>query len=208
MKKIEAAALPGPLDRVALFLLAHERLTARGYQAIGIDHFALPADELAVAQRAGALHRNFMGYTTLPGVSLIGLGMSAISELPDRYVQQRAKLSHWWSAVEAGHSAVEKGCSLSAEDQLRRDAINALMCNLELRWSALEARHPDARRRLAPGLERLAPMIDEGLALLTDEGVFIPPRGRLLVRNAAMAFDAYLDAPSGGPARPRYSQTV
>ena len=207
MRRIEADALPGPLDRAELFLRAHAVLTDAGYQAVGMDHFALPDDALASAQRAGQLHRNFMGYTTHRDQQLIGLGMSAISELGDRYVQQKSKLSHWWTAVESGARVIEKGAMLTDEDKLRRDVIYAIMCNFEVRAADIEARHPvqfwahfaDDR----PGLEALA---GEGLVELDANGVFVPPHARLLVRNVAMCFDPSLRAPrSGGP---RFSSTV
>ena len=207
MKRIEAAALPGPLERAELFLAAHAALLDAGYQAVGMDHFALPDDDLAVAQRAGALHRYFMGYTTHRDQQLIGLGMSSISELGDRYVQQKSKLSHWWKAVEADGPVVEKGVMLTPDDLLHREVIYAVMCNFEISAAALAERHQvdlwsyfnDAR----PALEALAA---EGLVELDAAGLRVPPRARLLVRNVAMCFDPSLRgaAPSG----PRFSSTV
>lgn len=207
MKKMEAEALPGPVDRARLFLLAHERLTAAGYQAIGLDHFALPDDELAVAQRERRLHRNFMGYTTCPDHDLVGIGMSAISELGPTYVQQKVKLSDWWRAIESGSSTVEKGARLTAEDLLRREVINRIMCNFVVPYAVVEARHGiDFRAHFANELAALEPLEAEGLVARGADGLRVPDGARLLVRNVAMAFDAYL-APAA-PGRPRYSQTV
>lgn len=206
-KKIDAAALPGPVDRVALFLLAHRLLTGAGYQAIGMDHFALVDDGLSRAQRAGDLHRNFMGYTTQPGGRLVGLGMSAISELPDLYVQQHSKLSTWWKAVEAGAPVQERGIVLTAEDQLRRDLINALMCNFRVDLAAFGQAHGlDFQEHFALELSELGPLIEDGLLEHKDGLLEVPLRGRLLVRNVAMVFDPWLRAPAA--AGPRFSQTV
>lgn len=206
-KKIDAAALPGPAARTALFFAAHDRLTAAGYQAIGMDHFALPDDELATAQRAGALHRNFMGYTTRPGGTLLGLGMSAISETPSLYAQQEPKLARWWRAVEGDGPVMHRGVRVSAQDRLVRAVIYGLMCNFQVDLAAICADYGADPARFAPALASLAPMVDDGLVALEGHAVRVTPRGRLLVRNVAMAFDPSLSAPraSGGP---RFSQTV
>jgi oxygen-independent coproporphyrinogen III oxidase len=205
--KLDPAAIPTPLQRVELFLLAHEMLTERGYLPIGLDHFALPDDELSVAWRERRLHRNFMGYTTMRDVPVIGLGMSAISELPDQYMQQTVRLSRWWNAVEKGESVVEKGCHVTAEDRLRRDVINGLMCNLEVRFSVIEERWGvNFKDHFADALAALEGMQEEGLVEVSDEAVTVTSSGRLLVRNVAMPFDAHLKRRSGDG--PRFSQTV
>jgi oxygen-independent coproporphyrinogen-3 oxidase len=205
-KKLDPAAIPTPLQRVELFLLAHEMLTERGYLPIGLDHFALPDDELSVAWRERRLHRNFMGYTTMRDVPVIGLGMSAITELPDQYVQQTVRLSRWWKAVENRESVVEKGCHLTVEDRLRRDVINSLMCNLEVRFSVIEERWGvHFKEHFAEALAALESMQEEGLVEVTDDAVTVTSSGRLLVRNVAMPFDAHLKRPGSGP---RFSQTV
>lgn len=205
-KKIVQSDLPTPVERMELFLLAHRLLTEVGYQAIGMDHFALESDDLAVAQREERLHRNFMGYTTRPDLEMIGLGMSAISELDGVYVQEHSHLADWWRAVEQGAPMLEKGCALSDEDRLRRDVIFALMCNLVVVKSAVEAKHGLAfDEHFADELARLAPLADEGLVELGADRVQVTPLGRLLVRNVAMVFDPYLQKPATGP---RFSQTV
>jgi len=206
MKQLDASALPGPVERARLFLLAHERLTAAGYQAIGLDHFALPEDELAVAQREERLHRNFMGYTTRPGLDLVGLGMSAISEFQASFVQQKVKLAPWWRAVEEGQPVTEKALVLSAEDQLRREVISRIMCNFVLPYAAIEAAHGVSfEAHFAEALADLAPLEADGLVERRADRLVVTEKGRLLVRNVAMCFDAYLAAPSTGP---RFSQTV
>ncbi len=205
MRRIDATTLPDPPQRMALFLLAHQMLTERGYQAIGMDHFALPDDELAVAQRHARLHRNFMGYTTRPDLPLIGLGMSAISELGDTYVQVRAKLSRWWQAIEKGEPLIEKGMRLSAEDLLRRDVISRLMCNFTVPLTAIEQRHGiDFGEHFAGEWAALAPLEGDGLVERHPDRIDVTDTGRLLVRNVAMVFDAYLGRKTGR----RFSQTV
>lgn len=205
--RIDADALPGPVARARLFLNAHQSLLAAGYVAIGMDHFALPDDELAIARRAGTLHRNFMGYTTHAELPLIGLGMSAISEFPDLYVQQRTKLSRWWTAIEGGtEPLIEKAGRVSAADRLRRDAIQSLMCNLRVDLDAVSARHGADPTVFDPALARMAALEADGLVVRDGRSLSVPDSRALLVRNVAMALDPRMDSPSEGG--PRYSSTV
>lgn len=202
-RKIDPDTLPGPAEKLGLYLLALEVLTDAGYQAIGMDHFALPEDELAVAQREERLHRNFMGYTTHADLELVGLGMSAISELAGVYAQQQPGLGRWYRAVEKGEGLVEKGCTLTAEDRLRREVIERLMCNFLVPFAVVGERHGvDFERHFARELANLAPLEEEGLVERHPGRIVVTPLGRLFVRNVAMAFDAYLDR--GG----RFSRTV
>ncbi|MEL6349678.1 MAG: oxygen-independent coproporphyrinogen III oxidase [Myxococcota bacterium] len=210
MKKIDANALPGPLSRAGLYLQAQTRMQDAGYVPIGLDHFALPEDDLAQAQQEERLHRNFMGYTTLPDVDLIGLGMSAISEINGEYVQQRSKLARWWRAAEGvdDTALIERGWSMTDEDRLRKHVIYALMCNLVVSIPDVEARFGVRfHEHFADALARLHPMMDEGLMVFGDDALRVTERGRLLVRNAAMPFDAYLKRKTAGQP-PRFSQTV
>ena len=133
--------------------------------------------------------------------------MSAISELPDLYVQQHSKLSTWWKAVEAGAPVQERGIVLTAEDQLRRDLINALMCNFRVDLATFGQAHGlDFQEHFALELSELGPLIEDGLLEHKDGLLEVPLRGRLLVRNVAMVFDPWLRAPAA--AGPRFSQTV
>ena len=208
-KLIDGDSLPDPVQRVDLFLQAHRRLVDAGYEAIGLDHFALPDDELSVAQREGRLHRNFMGYTTRPGLELIGVGMSAISELRGAYVQEKSRLGRWERAVESGAPSIEKGCTLTAEDHLRRDVINALMCNFRVRIAEIEGMHGvDFREHFASEIEALEPLEAQGLVERDTDEIRVTDLGRLLVRNVAMTFDAYLRGPAARADKPRFSQTV
>lgn len=205
-RQIRAEDLPDPVARMELFLLAHRRLTEAGYQAIGMDHFALRDDALALAQREERLHRNFMGYTTHAELPLLGLGMSAISELDGLYAQEHSHLAGWWRAAEQGEPILEKGCVLSAEDRLRRDVIFGLMCNFTLDKAAVSARHGvDFDAHFASELARLAPLEDEGLVERHPDRLRVTELGRLLVRNVAMVFDPSLQKPTD---KPRFSQTV
>jgi oxygen-independent coproporphyrinogen-3 oxidase len=206
-KKIDAATLPGPVDRAQLFLDAHAALLAAGYVAIGMDHFALPDDELALARKAGTLHRNFMGYTTHSELPLIGLGMSAISEFPDLYVQQRTKLSRWWKAIEAGDEPlIEKAGRVSAADRLRRDAIQSLMCNLKVDLEAVARRHGADPFLFDADLARMDSLEADGLVRRSGRTLVVPDDRALLVRNVAMVLDPRMSGEkSSGP---RYSSTV
>lgn len=202
-RRLEAYGLPGPRERAELALSLHAQLHAAGYQSIGFDHFARQDDELAVAARERRLHRNFMGYTTRPELALIGLGVSAISEIDGCYAQQRGQLGAWWRAVESGAPVIERGCLLSRDDRLIREIIMGLMCNLTLPFGAIELKYDvDVRSRFAAELAALRALEDEGLVELGPDHVTVTELGRLLVRNVAMVFDPAASAPG------RYSPTV
>ena len=212
-RALDESALPGPVDRAALFLAAQELLEEAGYVPIGLDHFARADDALAVALGQGTLRRDFMGYTDRPHAPMIGLGPSSISELPKtaagpaRFAQQKSKLAAWWRSVEKGEPLLERGILLTDEDRLRSDLIEELMCNLALDLDALGARYGlDLREHLKDELHALQPMAEEGLIQWSDAGFRVPDSHRLLVRNVAMVFDAYLKKPA--PEGPRFSQTV
>lgn len=181
--KIDATALPGPEERVALFQRAADRLVAAGWAPIGLDHFALPHDELARAARAGTLSRDFMGHTDRVA-PLIGLGPSAISEIGPLYAQQPADLGPWYRAVEGGDTLpVTRGHRLGADEVLRRRAIRELMSQLRL------------PRPFPEGADaRLAPWVERGVVTVDDAGLEVPERARMLLRNVASCFDATLDA--------------
>jgi oxygen-independent coproporphyrinogen-3 oxidase len=203
-RKLDGPDLPDARGRLELLLLAHRTLADAGYVAIGFDHFALPDDALAVAAREGTLHRDFMGYTERPRSALVGLGTSAISETDGWFLQQDPVLGSWWRTIEAGGTPVHKGLALSRDDRLRRDAILALTCNGRLDLDDLGARHDvDARIALADGLRAVQPLAREGIVDVDADGITVTDRGRLLVRNVAMAFDAYLQ-----PDASRFSRVI
>jgi oxygen-independent coproporphyrinogen III oxidase len=201
-RRIDAADLPSPETRLALLQLAIERLTAAGYAYIGMDHFALPDDELARAQQRGGLHRNFMGYTTHADSDLVGLGVSAISHVGDTFSQNPRDLPSWEAALDEGRLPVVRGMRLDEDDQLRADLIQALMCQGEIPVAALERRYAiDFADYFADALQRLQPLVDDGLVVLAKGTIRATSRGRLLLRNIAMCFDRYLHLPTDAPSR-------
>ena len=194
-RQIDTADLPGPEARLTLLQLAVERLGAGGYRYIGMDHFALPGDDLARAQEDGRLHRNFMGYTTHAGCDLIGLGASAISHIGDSYSQNHREISKWEAALAQDQLPVARGLELGADDLARADAIQQLMCRGEIDIATLERHHGiEFRTYFAPALQRLRPLIKDGLASADVTHIRATPRGRLLLRVLAMCFDRYLPA--------------
>ena len=196
-KQIEAADLPSPGTKLALLQLAIEKLTDAGYAYIGMDHFSLPDDDLAQAQARGGLHRNFMGYTTHADSDLIGLGVSAISHIGDSYSQNPRDLPSWQSAIDDGHLPVFRGMQLSEDDQLRADLIQQLMCQGEIPINALERRYGiEFESYFAQALQRLQPLVADGLVRREEGRILVSAQGRLLLRNIAMCFDRYLDQPA------------
>jgi oxygen-independent coproporphyrinogen-3 oxidase len=211
--QIEERDLPDPATKLALLQLAIEKLTAAGYQHIGMDHFALPDDDLSLAQASGNLHRNFMGYTTHVECDLIGLGVSAISHVGDSFSQNPRDLPGWEIAVDRGQAPVWRGLELSTDDCIRADVIQQLMCNASVDISAIERRHDiDFWQYFASSLVRLGELSDDGLVEFNDLRVSATSRGRLLLRIIAMCFDGYLKTsvpdPNAAAARPRYSRVI
>jgi oxygen-independent coproporphyrinogen-3 oxidase len=185
-RRLPLAELPSAPLKLELFQAAHDDLTAAGYRAIGMDHFALPGDELALAVERRALGRDFQGYTSERAPHTVALGMSAISNLGDAYAQNYKSLAAYEAAIESGRLATERGLALDAEDQRRRDVIHALMCNFEVDLGADGARH------FARELQALGGLAGDGLVQLDGGRITVTPLGRLFVRNVAMVFDAYL----------------
>jgi oxygen-independent coproporphyrinogen-3 oxidase len=208
-RQIEAADLPTPEAKLGLLQLAIEKLTAAGYVYIGMDHFALPDDELARAQARGGLHRNFMGYTTHADSDLVGLGVSAISHIGDSFSQNPRDLPTWQAAIDEGRLPVFRGMRLDEDDQLRADLIQRLMCQGEVPIRALERRYAiDFHGYFAAALDRLAPLVADGLVRIEEERIHVTSRGRLLLRNIAMCFDRYLDQPATVAAPARFSRAI
>jgi oxygen-independent coproporphyrinogen-3 oxidase len=205
----EREDLPDPATRLRILVAAIRRLLAAGYVHVGLDHFAKPDDELARAQRAGTLRRNFMGYTTRAGVDLVGLGPSAISELHSAYAQSQRDLEAWEGALAAHGLATLRGHRLSGDDQERRWVIQRLLCDAAVEAAAFRERF-GARfaERFAPELARLAAYAEDGLLELAADGsLSATPLGRLVLRTLAMVFDAYLPRQQR-EARPLFSQTI
>ena len=196
--------LPDAEAKLAMFAVAHERLTAAGYVDIGLDHFARPNDELAVAQREGTLHRNFQGYSTRGGVSLYAFGISSISSTPDTYRQNFKTLDTWRAALDAGRLPVERGLRLSAEDVRRRTIIMRLMCDRRLDFAAMSrALHVDFADTYAREIASLTDLSDDGLLVRTRTGIEVTRLGLPLLRVLAMRFDPTLSV-----GRTEHSRTI
>ncbi len=207
-KQIDETLLLDGEAKLALLQLAVQKLTAAGYVYIGMDHFALPDDELARAQQRGGLHRNFMGYTTHADSDLIGLGVSAIRHIGSSFSQNPRDLPGWEAAIDDGRLPVFRGMHLSEDDELRADLIQSLMCQGEIPIAALERRYGiDFRRYFDADIARLRPLIHDGLARVLPDRIQATAHGRLLLRNIAMCFDRYLTPPDPD-ARPRYSRAI
>ena len=207
-KQIDETLLPSGETKLALLQLAIERLVAAGYLYIGMDHFALPDDELALAQARGGLHRNFMGYTTHADSDLVGLGVSAISHIGDSFSQNPRDLPSWQAALDEGRLPVFRGMRMDEDDQLRADLIQQLMCQGEIPVAALERRYGIVfAEYFAAALAKLQPLVADGLVCVEAGRIAASSRGRMLLRNIAMCFDRYLDQPVTD-ARPRFSRAV
>ena len=192
-RKIKDEDLPSAEQKLTILQQTIESLTGSGYQFIGMDHFAKPDDELAIAQNNGILHRNFQGYTTHEECDLLGFGVSAISMLGDHYAQNQKDLKTWYAQVEERGNGLCRGLVLTEEDCLRRDVIKALICNFRLDYPQIEKQYNlDFKTHFAEDLQLLQPMADDGLVEIRDDALVVTPRGRLLIRNICMCFDTYL----------------
>ena len=204
--RIDATTLPTRDAKLALLQLAVEKLTGAGYLHIGMDHFALPDDELALAQSRGTLHRNFMGYTTHADSDLVGFGISAISHIGATYSQNPRDIPSWQAAIDDGRLPVFRGMRMSDDDELRAALIQRLMCQGEVAVSALERRYGiDFRSYFRDALTRLQPLVDDNLVRIERDRIVATSPGRLLLRNIAMCFDAYLDE---GAAPAHFSRAI
>jgi oxygen-independent coproporphyrinogen-3 oxidase len=192
-RAIDERELPTPAARLELLLEANRFFDDHGYEAIGMDHFARPEDELALARRRGRLWRNFMGYTTTRGLELLGLGCSGISELSDAFVQNEVAPERYAERLDADESPLVRVHRLDADDRYRKELINHLMCNMELDLSdPPEWAPPGLGQELREAARALAPLEAEGLVVPSERGFQVTPLGQLFVRNLAMPFDRYL----------------
>ncbi len=223
-RRIDENALPSAGEKLDILVSTIERLTTAGYVYIGMDHFALPDDDLAVAQREGRLQRNFQGYSTHAGYDQLGFGISAIGAMAGRYVQNARTLDDYYATLDAGRLPVMRGFTMASDDHLRREIIGALMCNGVLDIVQIEARHGiDFADTFSAELADLDRLGADGLVRRGPGRIEVTMLGRLLVRRVAMVFDRYLseDAarpPAAQPAAndgarpvrfvPRYSRVV
>jgi len=192
-RRIHEAELPSAETRAQIFDLAVRLFRAAGYMYLGLDHFARADDELAIAQREGRLHRNFQGYCSHDAGDLIALGVSSISAVGDVYAQNEKSLEGYYARLMQGELPIIRGLSLGYDDFVRRDVIQSLMCNFRVWWPEIEARHGIvASQYFADAIAELQPMHEAGAIHIQPDGIEVMPRGRLLVRAVAMAFDRYL----------------
>ena len=193
-QKIDASRLPSPEVRAAHYAEAMEYLTSKGYERIGMDHFAKPEDKLSKAQAAGTLHRNFQGYTVQSTPDLIGFGVSAISDVAGCYSQNAKELGEYDEALKGGKLPVIRGFELSEEDLVRRSLITELMCNLKLDFDEFEGRYPSVApfaRHFEEHLGRLNALRDEGHLSYDDASIEMAGHAWPLVRLVGLAFDDY-----------------
>jgi oxygen-independent coproporphyrinogen-3 oxidase len=188
---IDEAALPGPAERLEQSEAAAELLAQEGYVRIGLDHFALETDELAIAHAERRLRRNFQGYTADAVPTLLGFGASAISSMPQGFVQNHAQELAWRKAIAAGQAPIARGVALTDDDRWRGEIIERLMCDLGVDLEKVSARHGRDWRNLAGDVERLAPFVRDGLLKIEGPVLHVTETGRLLVRSICAVFDAY-----------------
>jgi oxygen-independent coproporphyrinogen-3 oxidase len=205
-RRIQAADLPSAEAKLQILTLAIGRLARAGYLYIGMDHFAKPDDELAVAQRQGRLQRNFQGYSTHPESDLLGFGVSAIGRVGPTYYQNLRSLDEYYRALDDGRVPVWRGIELTQDDLLRRAIIQALTCHFRVSIESMEIAYlVDFRRYFAAELAALKPFADDGLVEFGSDWITVTPKGRLLVRAVCMVFDRYLQA---SRERARYSKVI
>ena len=207
-KLINEPDLPSFSTRLDLQQLIHERLGAAGYNNIGLDHYAKPDDEMFKAQQNKTLWRNFQGYTTHKNCDIYAFGASSISQTADVYLQNEKKIGRYQELVGSGHLPVERGLKLNRDDQIRRDAITKVMCDMELDMTAFGALwNIDFKTYFADALADLPPLAADGFVAVEANRLVVKDRGRLFLRNIAMVFDKYLREPATDD-KPRYSRTA
>ena len=203
-RQIDKYELPDASTRLTLLQQTVEMLAAAGYIHIGVDHFALPGDDLALAAKAGTLQRNFQGYSTHAACDLIGFGMSAISHIGASFSQNAKDLVGYYAAIDNGRLAVARGLWLGDDDLVRADLIQRLMCAGTLDIAAFEARYlVDFAQYFRRALDRLKPLLADGLVTCSPERITVTARGQFLLRNIAQCFDVYVESPDI-----RYSRAV
>lgn len=202
-KLIPEASLPGLAERWAQYEAASERLADHGYVSVGLDHFALPDDDMAKAHEKGALHRNFQGYTTDKAPVLVGLGASAIGALPQGYAANELAIDRYKETVRAGRFPVTRGIAVSGEDRLRRDVIERLMCDMGVDLDEIALMHDVAADRFDEELSRLSALEADGIVMRDGHRLTMTEEGRPLVRAVCAVFDEYL-----GQGQARHSKAV
>jgi oxygen-independent coproporphyrinogen-3 oxidase len=205
-RRILGAELPAAADKLSMLSQAFDAFLEAGYVYIGMDHFALPNDALAIAQRQGRLHRNFQGYSTQPDCDLVGLGVSAIGRIGATYSQNAKTLEEYCDRIDQGQLPVVRGLALNRDDLVRRAIIMGLMCQGEVQFESIElAFLVDFKQTFPAELEALQPLVEAGLVQLDASGIRVTATGWFLVRAVAMVFDRYLQADRN---RARFSRII
>jgi oxygen-independent coproporphyrinogen III oxidase len=205
-RRIDAAQLPNAADKTAMLELALKMFAAAGYVYVGMDHFALPTDSLAVAKRQGRLHRNFQGYSTQPDSDLLGLGVSAIGKIGVHYCQNAKTLQEYYDHLEQGALPVARGMALGRDDVLRRAVIMSIMCQGSVNYESIELAHLiDFPQYFEREMDQIRAMEHDGLVHIRDDGIEVTDAGWYVVRAVAMVFDRYLQADR---TRQRYSRII
>lgn len=204
-RRIDTAQLPSAEHKLQMLQRTIEQLTRAGYRYIGMDHFALPDDDLAIAQEEGTLQRNFQGYTTHGHCDLIGLGVSAISQIGDLYAQNSNDLNEYQNLIASDQLATKRGLICSDDDRIRRAVIQQLICHFSLDFAPINDEFViDFRGYFSEIWPRLLQMSKDGLIHLDSNGIRVTPAGRLLVRSICMVFDAYMSVQN----RQRFSRVI
>lgn len=194
-RRIDSSALPAPDDKVAMLAMAIDTFSAAGYDYIGMDHFALRHDSLAVAKRQGRLHRNFQGYSTHPDCDIIGLGVSAIGRVGAHYSQNAKTLDDYYDALRRGQLSIVRGLTLTRDDLVRRAVIMAIMCQGRVDFESIELAYlVDFKQYFASEMRLLEPLVESGLVQMESDGIRVTPLGWHFVRAIAMPFDRHLQA--------------
>lgn len=205
-RAIKEETLPKGMDKIAILKMIIEKFTGAGYQYIGMDHFAKPGNELAVAQREKTLYRNFQGYTTKAGTDLYAMGVTSISQVGNCYGQNVKELPEYYQMLKEDKLPIHRGYMLSQDDLLRRYVITRLMCDFELTKADVEKKfNVKFDTYFAEELKVLESMTGDGLLTLQPDKIIVHELGYLLIRNIAMAFDAYLKRPQE---KPVFSRTI
>ena len=205
-RRILAEDLPSSETRLDMLALCIRKLTEAGYVYIGMDHFARPDDDLAVAQRQGLLHRNFQGYSTHAESEMVACGVSAISAIAATYSQNVKTLDSYYGHLDRNELPIARGIKLNMDDAVRRTIIQMLMCNFELPIASIEQAYPITfSEYFAAELDQLAVLVEDGLLTMDSEWRSVTLKGRLLIRNICMVFDRYL---STRPRQAQYSKTI
>ena len=193
-RRIDINELPSSSEKLNIFQYSLEYLIEMGYIYIGMDHFALPEDPLAISQSKGNLYRNFQGYSTHSECDIIGFGLSSIGQVADSFSQNEKNLDKYYQAIESGQLPIVKGLIINQDDKIRRDLIMELICHFEVNISSLEKRYSiKFANYFASSLEKLSEMQNDGLVELKTDSIKVKDKGKLLIRNICMLFDSYLE---------------